>query len=85
MPDIDYSDPCAVLEKLRPIYYKLLGGEKEEEFEFASGNGQRRRVRYTAANLGELKKEITRLEAACAKKRGERPRRHAIVPGGQRL
>lgn len=72
--DLDYSDPCALLSKLRPAYYRLLAGEGEEEIE----GTDRRRVRFQRSDIKGLAAVIADLEARCAAKSGKR-RRFAMV------
>lgn len=79
---VDWSDPCAALAALRPVYYALLSGSQAETVEFANAQGAARRVTYTKVNLAALATEIGRLDGLCAAKTtGSRPRRHAIVGG----
>lgn len=71
---LDYSDPCALLAKLRPAYYRLLAGEAEEEIE----GTDRRRLRLQRGDIKGLAAVIADLEAQCAAKSGRR-RRFALV------
>ena len=48
------------------------------EMESEQGNGVRRRVRYSAANLERLEAEISAADNKCRLKNGKRPRRYAI-------
>ncbi|SOC47710.1 hypothetical protein SAMN05892877_13239 [Rhizobium subbaraonis] len=77
---IEQNDPCARAIQLREIRDKLITGQSLVEFEQESGNGVRRRARYTTADLGRLDREILAAENACAISKGGRPRRFAIVP-----
>lgn len=70
------DDPCGRLAALREIRDKLMLGEGVGEVEFEQGNGVRRRVKYTAANLDMLNREIILAGDACAG--GKRPSRFAI-------
>lgn len=70
---VDASDPCALLEALRPAYFKMLAGETEAEFRHGETSV---RVNVFATNLTELRSVIERLEAKCAARQGRR-RRHA--------
>ncbi|HRD76833.1 MAG TPA: hypothetical protein PK264_13010 [Hyphomicrobiaceae bacterium] len=67
---LDYDDPCALLTKLRPAYYRLLAGDAEEEIE----GTDRRRVRFQRSDLKGLAAVIADLEAKCAAKSGKRRR-----------
>lgn len=78
---VDYDNPCAVLALLKPAYYALIAGSKEQEVEFQSQGGVKRRVRYTTASIPLLKTEIAELETKCAARGGSRPRRFAITGG----
>lgn len=71
---LDYSDPCALLDTLRPAYYRLLAGDAEEEIE----GTDRRRVRFQRTDVKGLAAVIADLEAKCAAKSGRR-RRFAMV------
>lgn len=77
--DIDYSDPCAVLEKLRPAYYALLAGDRVASVSFDS-----RTVSYDTGDLKTLAGVISQLEDACAKKQGLPTRRYAMRLGARR-
>lgn len=80
--DTDYSDPCAVLAKLRPAYYALVAGEKVAKVEMTTGNGTSKSVAYQKTDLAWLKAEIGRLESACKAKQTGRPAVSAVVAGG---
>ncbi len=67
---LDYSDPCALLAKLQPAYYRLLAGEADEEIEATDG----RRVRLARASIPRLERVIARLKSECAAKQGNRSR-----------
>ncbi len=77
MADVDWDDPCAALVALRPVYFRLMSGAVVEEVKHKG-----KTVRYSAANLRALGREIARLESACAARTGARPPRHAIRFGG---
>lgn len=78
IPAIDI-DPCARLAALREIRDRVLTGGAVTEAEFEQGNGVRRRVKYTAANMDALNREIIAASDACAATRGVcRPGRFAI-------
>ena len=84
MIDMTTSERLALITRLRNALHALLTGEKAQEVEFIAGNGTRRRVRYSEAKVSDLRAELTRQEAAYAQAMRQRPKRHAIVPGGQR-
>lgn len=75
MPDIDWSDPCAALAALRPTYYAVLGGAKRRV------RFDDREIEYHPANARELGSVIARLEAECAARQGQAPKRFAIQLG----
>jgi hypothetical protein len=77
---IEQDDPCERAKQLKVIRDKLITGQGVAEYEFEAGNGQRRRVKYSAASLDQLNREIAAAENACAISQGKRPRRFAIVP-----
>ncbi len=68
------ADPCARADALRAIRDNLISGSKAEEVDFMAGNGTRRRVRYGAADIARLEREIDLAQAAC----NGRPRRFVI-------
>ena len=82
MATLDYTDPCAVLEKLRPAYIALVAGEKAMIVEFQSGDGSSQTITYHKANIASLREEISRLEMACAAKTSGQTRRYAMRAGG---
>lgn len=61
---LDYDDPKALLDVLRPKYYKLLANEGEEEISFKGET-----VRFTRTSLPQLQKVIRGLELQCGKRR----------------
>lgn len=71
---LDYSDPCALLNALRPGYYKLLAGEADFEIE----GTDRRRLRFHQTDIKALGNVIRDLEARCGAAQGKR-RRFAMV------
>lgn len=71
---LDYSDPVALLAKLRPVYYRLVAGEQDEEIE----GTDRRRVRFQKADLPRLERLIAKLDQDVARLSGKR-RRYALV------
>lgn len=68
---LDYSNPAALLEKLQPLYYRLLAGDGEEEIE----GTDRRRVRFHKPDIPRLERLIAALKADVAGKR----KRYALV------
>lgn len=73
------NDPCGRLSALREIRDKIMTGQAVSEAEFEQGNGTRRRVRYTQANIEMLNREIIAAGDACAASQGGgRPSRYAI-------
>ncbi len=72
------ADPCGRAEALRALRDKILTGQAVEETEFEAGNGQRRKVRYSKANLSALEREIEHASNACNLTRGVRSRRFVI-------
>lgn len=76
------DDPCARAAALRARRDVIVGGEGVSEYDAEHGNGVRRRVRYTAADLKRLDDDIREAEAACRRKQGKKPRRFAVTPKG---
>jgi hypothetical protein len=68
---LDYSNPAALLQVLRPAYYRLLTGSAEEEIE----GTDRRRARFQKGDIPRLERLINELEAKVAGRR----RRYALV------
>jgi hypothetical protein len=77
----NYADPCAVLPRIREAYYALLEGRRPEVIEFDAGNGVRRKVQYSKADIASLRAELSRLEAVCGRQAGMR-RRFGLRAGG---
>lgn len=77
---IEQDDPCLRAKQLRAIRDDIMLGKNVAETDFEAGNGTRRRVKFSAANLTMLNREIADADAACAARNGGRPRRFAIVP-----
>jgi hypothetical protein len=71
---LDYSDPKALLDVLRPAYYRLVAGEAEEEIQGAD----HRKVRFSKADLPRLQGLIRQLEIDVARAAGGR-RRFALT------
>lgn len=78
IPTLDL-DPCGRLAALRAIQDQVVTGGQVIEGEFEQGNGTRRRVKYSAANLSALNRLIGEAEEACNALNGIcRPSRFAI-------
>ena len=75
---VDMSDPCAVLDKLRPAYYTLLAGRQAVNVQFDD-----RTVQFSHGDAQLLREEMARLESECALKQGL-PRRRRAISGGTR-
>jgi hypothetical protein len=77
MADPDWTNPCAVLEWLRPQYYKVMAGLAEVTTQDGDTS-----VTYTQANKAELGSLMRQLESECAKRNGTSTgRRRAFVAG----
>lgn len=76
------SDPCARAEVLRQRRDEIIVGDGVSEYEKDHGNGVRRRVKHTAADLARLDQEIASADAACRLRQGKRPKRFAVTPKG---
>lgn len=81
IPDLE-THPCERAAALRARRDKIITGDNVSEYDAEHGNGVRRRVRYTAADLARLDQEIATAEAACRRKKGLRPKRFAVTPKG---
>lgn len=80
MADVDWSDPCAAAAALTASYYKVLSGSQRETVRFVD-----REVRYTRANLSELRQEMDRKQQDCDIKNGVRSRgRFAVTASSRR-
>jgi hypothetical protein len=79
IPTIE-ANPCGRLKALREVRDQVMTGGAVTEAEFEQGNGTRRRVKYTAANMDMLNREIIAAGDACAAKTTGvvRPKRFAI-------
>lgn len=71
---LDYSNPVELLNKLRPVYYRLVAGEADEEIE----GTDRRRVRFQKADVKRLEALVRQLEIDVARVTGK-SRRFALV------
>jgi hypothetical protein len=70
MADPDWTNPCAVLEWLRPRYYKVLAGEQTIMVVHDGST-----VQYGQANRRELASLMRQLTSDCAAASGTRTRR----------
>jgi hypothetical protein len=62
---IEQIDQCVRAEQLRGVRDALISGQATAEYESDSGNGVKRRVKYSNADLPRLEIEIRRAEEAC--------------------
>lgn len=69
------DDPCGRAAALRAIRDQVMAGAAVVEGEQHSANGASRRMRFSAANVAMLTREIMAAEAACS---GGKPRQFAI-------
>lgn len=76
------ADPCGRAEALKAKRDQIITGAGVAEFDSEQGNGVRRRVRYTAADLDRLDRDIAVAENQCLLKSGKRGRRFAVTPKG---
>ncbi len=76
------DDPCGRAEALKAKRDAIITGDGLSEYDAEHGNGVRRRVRYSAADLKRLDDEIRTADRACALKDGKRHARHAVMPRG---
>lgn len=81
---IDYADPCATLEAMRPAYYRLVGGESAQSVTFTAGSGTQKMVTFHRTDITQFANLIAKLEQQCQAKSGKR-RRFAIRAGGRIL
>ncbi|MEM0978420.1 MAG: hypothetical protein AAGJ34_12865 [Pseudomonadota bacterium] len=79
IPSIDV-DPCGRYEKLNEIRDRLITQKGVSEYELEQGNGVKRRVRYTAADLGRLDRQIADAERACVSRRGGVAKSRSFYP-----
>lgn len=82
IPTIE-TDPCGRLAALREVRDQLMTGQAIAEAEFEQGNGTRRRMKYSAANMDMLNREILAAGDACAGSAGGR--RHGRFAIGGRV
>ena len=76
------DDPCGRAAALRTRRDKIITGDGVAEYDAEHGNGVRRRVKYTAADLARLDADIRAADTACRIKQGKRGRRFAVTPLG---
>lgn len=77
MADPDWTDPCAVLTWLRPLYYKVASGGQEIRITYAGRDTQ-----YGLSNLPQLAALMRQLETECARKsESNTGRRRAFIAG----
>jgi len=81
IPSLD-CDPCGRAVALKGKRDEIILGGGVAEYDQEHGNGVRRRVKYTAADLNRLDAEIRSADRACALKSGKRPQRHVVGPKG---
>ena len=77
---VDWTDPCARATALREAYFALVSGDRESLIRTRTGEGERE-VRFQAANLDTLKRELTAAEAECKAVADGKPRRFAFTAG----
>ena len=79
---VDWTDSCARATALRAAYYELVAGG-EAMVRIKNGEHEQE-VRYSAASLTTLQRELRIAEAECATKNGTTPPRYAIRGGAMR-
>lgn len=72
MVEPDWNDPCAVLEWLRPRYYRVAAGLQTVQIRFNN-----RATNFGQADISKLDALMARLREECAAKKGERRKRRA--------
>lgn len=75
MADPDWTDPCAVLNWVRPQYYKVASGQ--QVIMVRDGESQ---AQFSIASIDKLDALMRRLESECAAAQGKR-RRRAFTAG----
>lgn len=70
---LDYDDPCALRNALRPAFYRLSAGDAEVSVEAGDY-----KATFAQADLVQLGKLLEQLEAECNRKNGATRRRFAI-------
>lgn len=77
---VDTADPCAMVTALDAVRLRLIAGESVAETQIKSAvTGEM--VRFQAADLAALEREIARYRDLCAAASGQRPSRRAIRAG----
>lgn len=85
MATIDWSNACARSAALRDAYYRLVSGAQEVEISTRTNDAEER-VKFSPANIGALKAEMTAADEACQRANGltPAPRRFAMRLGATR-
>lgn len=79
LPTVE-DDPCGRAKILSAAIDDLVLGATAVEVEREAANGLRRRVKFTAANLPEMKKLANEAKSACSVLNGRGPiRRHRPI------
>lgn len=73
---LDYDDPCATLAVLRPVYYRLLAGQKVVELQHGDTS-----TRFDQTNLTQLAEQVRQLTSACKAATTGKTQRHATIAG----
>lgn len=76
---VDWTDPCAALQVMRPGYYQLLAGAKNTSVRYGDTE-----VRFADSEVKALAAVIAELEAKCKAKQTGQPARYAIAAGYRR-
>ena len=74
---VDFSNPCAVLDKLKQAHFDLITGKS-----VASVTHEGRTVTYSRGEIAALDQQIARYEALCSAASGQKARRFALRAGG---
>ena len=77
------ENPCERARQLRAKRDEIIIGNGVLEYDSEQGNGVRRRVRYSSADLARLDREIAAAERLCRIQKGQRGARFAATPRGQ--
>lgn len=78
------DDPCQRFRDLNQIRDDIITGGKASEVDHENGNGVKRRVRFTQANLSALEREISKAKEACDIKEGRKGARGRGMIAGSR-
>lgn len=76
------DDPCGRAIALKAKRDEIAFGDGVAELDMEHGNGVRRRIKYNAASLPRLDKEIAAADQACDRKSGRRPARRVVAAKG---